>query len=69
MSEFIWKERKYLLMKNNIEINKELNQKIFEQRLKKLFELIEKSNEWKKNYEYFQRASEVNENSIRVSET
>ena len=56
-------------MKNNIEINKELNQKIFEQRLKKLFELIEKSNEWKKKYEYFQRASEVNENSIRVSET
>jgi hypothetical protein len=57
------------LIKNNIEINKELNQKIFEKRLKKLFELIEKSNEWKKNYEYFQRASEVNENSIRVSET
>ena len=58
-------------MKNNLENknNKELNQKIFEQRLKKIFELIEKSNEWKKNYEYFQCASDVNENSIRVSET
>lgn len=48
-------------MKNNLENkhNKEPNQKIFEQRLMKLFELIERSNEWKKNYEYFQRASDV----------
>ncbi|MDD5150197.1 MAG: hypothetical protein PHC28_06895 [Flavobacterium sp.] len=58
-------------MKNNLDNkhNKEPNQKIFEERLKKLFELIEKSSEWKKNYEYFQRASDVTENSIRVSET
>ena len=58
-------------MKNNLENkhNKEPNQKIFEQRLMKLFELIERSNEWKKNYEYFQRASDVTVKSIRVSET
>lgn len=58
-------------MKNNLDNkhNKVPTQKIFEERLKILFELIEKSNEWKKNYEYFQRASDVTENSIRVSET
>lgn len=58
-------------MENNLD-NKysiEPNQKIFEERLMKLFALIEKSSEWKKNYEYFQRASDVTENSIRVSET
>jgi hypothetical protein len=63
--------RKELVMKNNLD-NKhkmEPNQKIFEERLMKLFALIEKSSEWKKNYEYFQRASDVTENSIRVSET
>lgn len=62
------RERKELVMKNNLD-NKEPNQKIFEERLVKLFELIEKSNGWKKNYEYFQRASDVTEKSIRVSET
>lgn len=58
-------------MKNNID-NKhriEPSQKIVEERLMKLFALIEKSSEWKKNYEYFQRASDVTEKSIRVSET
>ena len=58
-------------MENNLDKNHKVepNQKIFEQRLMKLFALIEKSSEWKKNYEYFQRASDVTENSIRVSET
>jgi hypothetical protein len=58
-------------MKNNID-NKhriEPSQKFIEERLMKLFQLIEKSNECKKNYEYFQRTSDVTENSIRVSET
>jgi len=65
------KGRKELVMKNNID-NKhrvEPSQKIIEERLMKLFALMEKSNEWKKNYEYFQRVSDVTENSIRVSET
>lgn len=55
-------------MENNLN-NKEPNQKVFEERLMKLLELMEKSNEWKKNYEYFQRVSDVTEKSIRVSET
>lgn len=58
-------------MENNIEYKRKVepNQKIFEERLNKLFELKEKSNQWKKNYEYFQRVSDVTEKSIRVSET
>ena len=58
-------------MENNLDKkhNIEPSQKIFEERLMKLIALIEKSSEWKKNYEYFQRASDVTENSIRVSET
>lgn len=58
-------------MKNNVgsKHRMEPSQKIFEERLMKLFVLIEKSSEWKKNYEYFQHSSEVTENSIRVSET
>lgn len=58
-------------MENNVD-NKpriEPSQKNIEERLMKLFALMEKSSEWKKNYEYFQRASDVTENSIRVSET
>ncbi|MFA9190086.1 hypothetical protein AAGV28_01780 [Flavobacterium sp. FZUC8N2.13] len=43
--------------------------KLYVERLEQFFELAEKSNEWKKNYEYFQRASDVTENLIRVSET
>lgn len=58
-------------MENNLDKkhNIEPSQKIIEERLMKLFALMEKSSEWKMNYEYFQRASDVTENSIRVSET
>ena len=42
---------------------------LFIERLERLFDIIEKSNEWKKKYEYFQLAKDVNENSIIVSET
>lgn len=58
-------------MKNKVENKHRIvpSQKIIEERLLKLFAIMEKSNEWKKNYEYFQRASDVTENSIKVSET
>ena len=39
------------------------------ERLKRLFEIMEKSNGWKSKYEYYQLAKDVNENSIIVSET
>ena len=46
-----------------------IQNKLFLQRLELLFILNQKSNEWKKEYEYFQRPKELNENSIIVSET
>ena len=42
---------------------------LFIERLERLFDIMEKSNEWKKKYEYYQLAKDVNENSIIVSET
>ena len=42
---------------------------IFIERLERLFDIMEKSNGWKSNYEYYQLAKDVNENSIIVSET
>lgn len=58
-------------MENDVNNNQVVkpSQKVIEERLYKLFEIMEKSNQWKKNYEYFQKASDVTENSIRVSET
>ena len=45
------------------------NNSIAIERLKRLFDIMEKSNGWKSKYEYFQLAKDVNENSIIVSET
>ena len=42
---------------------------LFIERLERLFEIMDKSNRWKSKYEYYQRAKDVNENSIIVSET
>lgn len=42
---------------------------LYVERLMRLFEIMNKSNDWKSKYEYFQRAKDVNENSIIVSET
>jgi len=42
---------------------------LFVERLERLFEIMDKSNEWKSKYEYYQLAKDVNENSIIVSET
>ena len=44
-------------------------QKLYVERLERFFVLVEKSNEWKKNYEYYQQSKNINENSIIVSET
>lgn len=44
-------------------------QKIYLERLERFFALVEKSQEWKKNYEYYQHSKDINENSIIVSET
>ncbi len=46
-----------------------IQNQIFIERLERLFLIMEKSNDWKKKYEYFQLAKDVNENSIIVSET
>jgi hypothetical protein len=51
-----------------IKIDTKMNS-IYIERLERLFDMIEKSNEWKKKYEYFQLAKDVNEDSIIVSET
>ena len=44
-------------------------QKLYVQRLEQLFELAEKSNEWKGKYEYYQQSKQINKKSIIVSET
>ncbi len=42
---------------------------VYIERLELLFAMMARENEWKKKYEYFQLAKDVNENSIIVSET
>ena len=61
------------MQKNNVALKtKKVDEKtnaIFTERLERLFDIMEKSNEWKSKYEYYQLAKDVNENSIIVSET
>jgi len=52
-----------------IALSSDRMQKIYVERFESLFFLLERSNEWKKKYEYYQHPRDVNENSIIVSET
>lgn len=64
MKTFI-KSRDFVQRKN---IDEKTNA-LFIERLERLFEIMDKSNRWKSKYEYYQRAKDVNENSLIVSET
>lgn len=61
------------ITKSNLERQKNLSkdsmQNLYLERLKQFFELAEKSNKWKKKYEYYQQSKQITGKSIIVSET